>query len=169
MLTKNSLLILFILSLWSCADRVTVINSLETEIENETINFKYNKFGDALNEARELKKPLLIYFTSDGCGWCLKMENEVFIDTTLQKFINKNFICSKVHLKRLPGAMKSIDYEKMNRSRLDFMDLYDINQAFPTFAIINYNTELIKQESKFMNIQELIEFGKAALLPLNNE
>ena len=156
----NLLIILCTIFLWSCANREAITNSLETEVENKTINFKYGLFVDALKEAKKLEKPLLIYFTSDGCGWCLKMEKEVFTDTTLQRVINERFVCSKVHLKRPESVMKTRDYNKLNKSKLDFMKLYNIESAFPTFVIIDFNGKLISKERKYMNVQEFIDFGK---------
>ena len=100
-----------------------------------------------------------MYFTSDGCGWGLKMERDVFSDTTLQKFINENFICSKVYLKRPSAVMKAKEYKKLNKSKLDFMDLYNIEATFPTFVIIDTNGKLIKKESKYMDVQEFVQFA----------
>lgn len=104
-----------------------------------------------------------MYYTSDGCGWCLKMERDVFSDTILQKFINENFICSKVHLKRTASEMKERDYKRLNKSKLDFMDLYGIDLAFPTFVIFSTNGKLIKKESKYMDVQEFVQFAKEGL------
>ena len=102
-----------------------------------SIQFKYDKFSEAQKEAGKMKKSLLMYFTSDSCDWCLKMERDAFSDTTLQKFINENFICSKVYLKRPSSVMKTKNYKKLNKLKLDFMDLYDIEAAFPTFVMID--------------------------------
>lgn len=160
---ETLVLIVFSLLTWSCTDREAITSSLETEIDIHSIQFKYDKFSDAQKEAQKLNKPLLIYFTADGCGWCLKMEREVFTDSTLQKFINEKFICSKVHLERTSAVMKSKDYQKLNKSKLDFMDLYHIEGAFPTFAIFDVDGKLIRRESKFMDVQEFIQFGKDGL------
>ncbi len=160
---ESIVLFFFLLLVYSCTDREAITNSLETEIDTNSIQFKYDKFSDAQKEAGKMKKPLLMYYTSDGCGWCLKMERDVFSDTTLQKFINKNFICSKVHLKRTASEMKEKDYKRLNKSKLDFMDLYDIDLAFPTFVIFNTNCKLIKKESKYMDVQEFVQFAKEGL------
>ena len=160
---KLIVLSFFLLLAWRCTDRKAITNSLETEIDTHSIQFKYDKFSDAQKDAKEMKKPLLMYFTSDGCGWCIKMERDVFSDSTLQKFINENFICSKVYLKRPAAVMKTKDYKKLNKSKLDFMDLYNIKGAFPTFAIIDTNGKLIKKESKYMDVQEFVQFAKDGL------
>ena len=160
---ESIILSVFLLLSWSCTDREAITNSLETELDTHSIQFKYDKFSDAQKEAIKMKKPLLMYFTSDGCGWCLKMERDVFSDITLQKFINENFICSKVYLKRPSAVMKTKDYKKLNKSKLDFMDLYNIKEAFPTFVIIDTNGKLIRKESKYMDVQEFVQFARDGL------
>jgi thioredoxin-related protein len=157
--TAFILLIFCATVLVACRDRKAIIDTLRTEIDTTTINFKYENFGNALTEAKETNKPILMYITQDGCAWCLKMEKEVFSDFSLQNSFNKNFICAKVHLRRTGPVMKTGDYNKLNKSEIAFMKLYKIQLSFPTFVIMNPDGKLISKESKFMNIQEFIQFG----------
>lgn len=163
MKNKSLYFYFFLLFVWGCTDREKILNALETETDTHSIHFKYDKFSYAWDEAQKLNKPLLLYFTSDGCSWCVKMEREIFSDSTIFKYMNENFICSKVYLKKPFAVMKSKDHKKLNKTQLEFMNLYNIKEAFPTFVIMDIHGKLTKKESGFMNVQEFIHFAKDGL------
>lgn len=61
----------------------------------------HTDFETAKQWASREKKDLLIYFTgSDWCGWCMKLEKEVFADTEFNKEISKGYILVKIDFPR---------------------------------------------------------------------
>ncbi len=48
--------------------------------------------GEAWAEAQRLQRPILLYFTSDHCGYCQKMHGETFADQRVVESINAEFI-----------------------------------------------------------------------------
>jgi len=146
-------------------DRLTTLESLETDVDTETIHFEHKKFATAITAAKESKKLIFIYVGSPYCRRCKQMELDVFPDTVVSNFINENFISSKFYLKKTtpPLSSKSSEYKKLNKSLLDFMDEYNCYIAFPTFVIIDSNGELMKKKTGSMNAQELVDFGENSI------
>ena len=87
------------------------------------------------------------------CGHCEKMLNEVFTDTALSNFYNKNYICIKEDL---------VDPEK---AKLYLKRFYIT--SFPTFMILNSNSELLYQFVGEFKTEEFINQGQLALDPKN--
>ncbi len=81
---------------------VNVTNDSETKAqpaENEkkkeekiTWNLKYI---EALKDAQNNKKPIMIFVYADWCGWCKKMERETYADKNIIKLTEK-FVCIKI-------------------------------------------------------------------------
>ena len=47
----------------------------------------------AIGLSYETKKPIMLFFTgSDWCGWCIRLQNEVFRTETFTKWANENVI-----------------------------------------------------------------------------
>jgi thioredoxin-related protein len=48
-------------------------------------------------EAKQLneQRAVLVYMTTDWCGWCRRMERETFSNSTVVDYINKNFYAVK--------------------------------------------------------------------------
>ena len=70
--------------------------------------------ANALQEAKKENKPLLISIGYAACHWCHVMEHESFMDTTVARIMNANFICIKIDREERPD----IDQIYMNAAQL---------------------------------------------------
>lgn len=83
------------LTLSACGQKVpsTVANPsgiASIQSDAETWETDLNK---AIALSYETKKPIMLFFTgSDWCGWCIRLQNEVFRTETFTKWANENVI-----------------------------------------------------------------------------
>ncbi len=49
-----------------------------------------------LKEAKNLSKPIFLYFRSETCYWCIKFEEESLSDKNVIEIMNKNFVLVSV-------------------------------------------------------------------------
>ena len=91
-------------------------------------------FDQALGQAKSEKKQLLMDFTgSDWCGWCIKLDREVFALPEFKEYADKNLVLLKVDFPRskaLPAA------EKTQNGKL--AQEYHI-EGYPTIVVLNPN------------------------------
>jgi uncharacterized protein YyaL (SSP411 family) len=69
---------------------------------------------EALAKAKAENKPLIISVGYSSCHWCHVMEKESFMDTTVARVMNENFICIKVDREERPD----IDQIYLNAAQL---------------------------------------------------
>lgn len=71
------------------------------EDSQSKIDTAFIKLGDAsfhtsidtgINEAKNLSKPVFLYFRSETCYWCLKFEEEALSDKRVIDILDKNFV-----------------------------------------------------------------------------
>jgi len=89
-------------------------------------------YKQAQDEAKANKKLLLLDFTgSDWCGWCIKLDKEVFSKPEFKEYASKNLVLLEVDFprgKELTGTQKAHNYELAGR--------YDI-QGYPTIIVLD--------------------------------
>jgi len=66
----------------------------------ESINWL--SFDQAQKNGQDLSKKFLLYFYTDWCGYCRKLEKETFADASVAAYINSHFIPVRINSERLP-------------------------------------------------------------------
>jgi transglutaminase-like putative cysteine protease/thiol-disulfide isomerase/thioredoxin len=99
-------------------------------------------YSEALKRAEAEKKPVLIDFTTDWCGWSKKMDRETFADSAVQKEL-RTFVLIRVN----PEA--SDKNEKISES-------FGV-EGYPTLVVANFRGEEIATGG-FMDGKEMLEF-----------
>ncbi len=117
----------------------------------ESINFKKTNYDEFIKEAKQIRKPVLIYFTGRGCALCANMERQVFPKPEVYQLYNTSFINIESYL----------DLRKADPETLKLRRKYGI-EAQPTFVFID-STGAVIHKSGFQETDGFIKVGKQAL------
>ena len=86
----------------------------------------------ALDRAKAEQKVVLLDFTgSDWCGWCKRIDKEVFSTTEFKEYARKNLVLVEVDFprqKKLRPELKKANDALQNRYKVE---------GFPTFVVLN--------------------------------
>jgi protein disulfide-isomerase len=97
-------------------------------------------YDAALKQAATENKYVLVDFSgSDWCGWCIKLEKEVFSQKEFIDYAQANLICVLLDFprgKELPKAQKDANQALMDRYQVE---------GFPTVLILNPQGRVIKR------------------------
>jgi thioredoxin-related protein len=86
------------------------------------------------------QKPLLLDFTgSDWCGWCIKLDKEVFSQKVFKEFATDNLVLVELDFPR--GKEQSEDLKAQNKA---LSEKYGI-RGFPTILVLSPEGELIEK------------------------
>jgi len=95
-------------------------------------------YRKAQQEAKTSNKLLLVDFTgSDWCGWCIKLNKEVFSKAEFKDYANKNLVLMEVDFPR--AKAQTVSLKKQNQ---ELAQQYQI-QGFPTVVVLNGDGEKI--------------------------
>ena len=89
-------------------------------------------YDQALKQAAAEKKPVLIDFTgSDWCGWCMRLDKEVFSQQEFVDYAAANLVLLKLDFpqKKEQSAAEKAQNEKLAKK-------YQI-EGFPTIIVLN--------------------------------
>ncbi len=91
-----------------------------------------DNYDQAIKIAKEKKIPILINFTgSDWCGWCIKLDKEVFSKKDFASYATKNLVMLKLDFPK--NIKQSEEMKKANRALADKFKI----EGFPTIVLIN--------------------------------
>ncbi len=92
----------------------------------------HENYADALKMAKEQDKKVLVDFTgSDWCGWCIKLDGEIFSKEAFIEYAKESLILVKLDFPR--KKEQSADIKAQNR---ELMGKYGV-QGFPTVVVLN--------------------------------
>lgn len=98
-----------------------------------------NDYDKALQMAREQHKPILIDFTGWACVNCRKMEENVWTQPEVYKYIRENFILVSLYVddkQKLPADQRVTNYRTKEGNT---KDLTSIGDKWATFQAENFN------------------------------
>lgn len=130
----------------------------------EGIRFDKTLSWKALREkAKKENKYILMDCQTTWCGWCKKMEKDVFEDEKVGKFFNANFIPVSVQFDQVPD--KDNDYIKSW-----YVDAKQINKdypitGYPTCLIFSPDGKLVHRLVGYLAVDKFLEAGQKALQP----
>lgn len=58
----------------------------------------YTSIDTGTKEAKNLSKPVFLYFRSETCYWCKKFEEEALSDKRVMDILNKNFVIVSIDI-----------------------------------------------------------------------
>lgn len=91
-----------------------------------------DNYADALKTAKEENKKVLVDFTgSDWCGWCIKIDKDVFSKPGFRTYAKKNLVLVKVDFperKKLSEAVQKQNNELQKK--------YGV-EGFPTLVLLD--------------------------------
>ena len=121
-------------------------------------------FKKASSAAKASGKYIMLDFSgSDWCGWCIKLEKEVFSQDAFQDFAERNLVCVLVDFPR--NKKQTGEQKRQNR---DLATKYGI-QGYPTIIILGSDGEPVAKtgylqggsKNYAQHLNEIIERDKA--------
>jgi len=111
------------------------------------INFRQSPLDSLKKDAIGKKQLIYLFFTNPGCEPCRAMKNNVFTDSTVAGFYNRNFINSIINNTGKDTAAKNICIR------------YQIVR-YPSHLFINGKGEVINRTSGYRNVAGFLKLGK---------
>lgn len=106
-----------------------ILGSFSVEAQELVWN---NNLKNAIEVSKKTNKPLLLFFTgSDWCGWCMRLQTEVFKTPEFKKWANENVVLVELDFPRRTALAPEIT--EQNNQLQQFFAV----QGYPTVWFIN--------------------------------
>lgn len=117
----------------------------------------------AITLSNKTKKPMLLFFTgSDWCGWCIRLQNEVFKKAEFTKWAKENVILVELdYPRRVPQT------DQIKKQNAELQQAFGI-QGYPTIWFANATVKDGKPNFKGLGSTGYVAGGPAAWLAVAN-
>jgi thioredoxin-related protein len=117
----------------------------------------------AIALSNKTKKPMLLFFTgSDWCGWCIRLQNEVFKKPEFAKWAKENVI-----LVELDYPRRVAQSDQIKKQNAELQQAFGI-QGYPTIWFANATVKDGKPNFKGLGSTGYVAGGPAAWLAVAN-
>jgi len=96
-------------------------------------------FNDALSKAKSENKRVIVDVYTDWCGWCKKMDEEVYSNGKIKKLIERNFILVKLDAE----SLMEVSYNGEQFTEQD-LALYFEASGYPTTVFLEQDGSVIE-------------------------
>lgn len=112
-----------------------IFGSLAVSAQDSELTWHTN-IDKAMAISNKEKKPLMLFFTgSDWCGWCIRLQKEVFFKKEFVKWAKDNVVLVELDFprnKQLEPSLQQQNYSLQNAFRV---------QGYPTVWFVNSETK----------------------------
>ena len=134
-----------------------------SQAQEKGIQFdKNSSLKEIFARAKQENKFVFIDCYTTWCGPCKFMDQVIFIDHTVGKFYNANFINARFQIDTTKGDLPDIKNRYADASYINHF--YHIN-GYPTFLYFNTNGELVHRELGSCTTDMFIDRGKHSMSP----
>ncbi len=111
---------------------ILLLTTGTTAIAQESSLTWHTDLGPAVEKAIAEKKPLLMFFTgSDWCGWCKRLQAEVFVRPEFEKWANENVV-----LMELDYPRRTAQPEQLQQQNMNILRMFGV-RGYPTIWFVN--------------------------------
>jgi thioredoxin-related protein len=113
-------------------------------------------YHKAQEEAKANHKLLFLNFTgSDWCGWCIRLDQDVFSKSDFKDYASKNLVLLELDFPRPGGSRWQGQAAEVKKQNLDLARQYNV-YGFPTLIVLDGNGQKLWQFEGYLPGADLI-------------
>jgi thioredoxin-related protein len=113
-------------------------------------------YKKAQQEAKASNKLLLLNFTgSDWCGWCIRLDKDVFSQSDFKDYASKNLVLLELDFPWPSGARAQGQAAALKKQNLELAQQYQVH-GFPTLIVLDGNGQKLWEFEGYLPGAELI-------------
>ena len=131
---------------------ITLILSSTTLISGEKTSLQWKNFNDGIAQAKKTNKKILLDVYTDWCGWCKKMDEEVYTNKDIASYLADRYIVVKLDAE----SESKLNYDDKTMSEMQLAQGFGVT-GYPTTIFMKANGDAITLVAGYIPAETFIE------------
>ncbi|PKL80568.1 MAG: hypothetical protein CVV27_00175 [Candidatus Melainabacteria bacterium HGW-Melainabacteria-1] len=132
------------------AEQQAVQTNSNADLAVEPAAMRWNAYNAGLDSAKSRNKYVMVQFYATWCGYCKKMDQEVFTDSKVLGTLDKHFVPIRV----VESSEQKVSYQGKSVSEKELTAMHGV-QGFPTMVFMNTEGEVIGKIPGYVPPEEM--------------
>jgi len=119
--------------------------------ETKPLTLNWLSYNEGLAMAEKENKYVLIYFYTNGCGWCKKMIDQTYSNEEVKKILSDKFVAVKINARSENKVIEN--GEEISEKKL--ATLYQVS-GYPTTWFLESNRSLVAPLPGYVTTEQFI-------------
>lgn len=112
---------------------------------------KWKKLDAGLAEARRSGKKVMVDVYTDWCGWCKKLDRDVYGNDDVARYLNKQYVVVKLNAE----SSEKVMYKGKSASEQELAASFGVS-GYPTIFFIDSNGEFINSLGGYVGPEKFL-------------
>ncbi len=113
---------------------------------------RWMNFGQGLDLAQKLNKHILIDVYTDWCGWCKRMDSDVYQVDSISRYLDSQYVLVRLNAES-PASLK---YKETNYTESSFASYMGVS-SYPTTIFAEPDGQLITPVAGYIEANSFLE------------
>jgi thioredoxin-related protein len=121
-------------------------------VSSPTSGKEWHSITDGLKLAAKEKKPLIVDFYTDWCGWCKVMDQKTYGDNRIKTITTKSFILAKYN----PEKDSAFEFQGKKVKPTEFAKIMAVN-GYPTTAFFSADGKYLESMGGYIEANKFLD------------
>src|SRR5712692_904665 len=124
-------------------------------VSGDKTTLQWKNFNDGFAEAKKSNKKILVDVYTDWCGWCKKMDKDVYTNKEVASYLADRYIVVKLNAE----SESKLNYDDKAMSETQWSQAFGVN-GYPTTIFLKANGESITLVPGYIPAETFIDVIK---------
>ncbi len=143
-------MVMFIISFLACSLMMTPGDQTGTKVETP-----WSSFEEGIEQAKKSNKKIMLDIYTDWCGWCKKLDREVYANKDVAKYLGDSYVSIKINAE----STKKFKFKGKEYTEQQLAQAFGAT-GYPTIVFLKSDSDMITKLGGYVEADRFLKILK---------